>query len=204
MSIRTTAWKQEKAHYRKRLDMGMAIAILLMFALFGFAEPIQLKHVTLDETVIEFIDVMPEIEIPEPPPEITRPKVLIASLDEEVVEETIEDTDFDPNDMAPVPPPPPTLGELTTFDKAPKPLRVVQPTYPDVARQLGIEGVVRCLVTIDRRGNTVEVVVVDSDSEVFEAAVIAALKQWAWEPAEQSGNPVRATVLVPVRFSMEQ
>ena len=96
------------------------------------------------------------------------------------------------------------FDEFTIFDEAPKPVRIVRPIYPEMARQLEIGGMVRCLVTIDQRGNVLEVVVYDADHALFEASAVAALEQWIWEPAEQSGLPVKATVLVPVRFSVER
>ena len=66
MNTQTTAWKQEKTRYRKRLDVAMAIAILLMFCLFGFSEPIHLQRITLDQSVIQIVHIPPEIVIPPP------------------------------------------------------------------------------------------------------------------------------------------
>jgi protein TonB len=204
MHTHATAWKQEKTHYRKRLDVAILIAILFAFCLLGFTEPIQLQRITMEETVIQVIKTPPEIVVPPPPPEIARPKILIASLDESAVEEeTIESTTFDPNLMTSVPPPP-TSGGFIIFDRAPKPLRMVRPVYPRMARQLEIDSMVTCLVTIDKRGNVLKVMVFDSDNKMFEANAIAALEQWTWEPAEQSGSPVKATVLVPLRFTLKR
>ena len=95
-------------------------------------------------------------------------------------------------------------GTFVVFDKPPRPKSIVQPRYPGIARQAELEGTVRCLVTVGPRGNVLRVVVEWSDAEVFNRSAVEALEQWTWYPAEQSGNPVRATVVVPYRFSLNR
>ena len=41
-----------------------------------------------------------------------------------------------------------------------------------------------------------------TDEEI--ALCIEAMEQWTFEPAEQSGNPVKATVSIPLEFSLNR
>ena len=152
------------------------------------------------------IDIPPEIEIPPPPKEISRPKIPVETLDEDVEEEdTIEDTTLDVENLPDAPPPPPPGGgDFFVFDKAPKVRKYVKPEYPTLARQAEIEGIVLLKVTIDERGRVLSVVVLRSDAAVFNDAAIASVKQWTFEPAEQSGNAVKATITIPLEFVLNR
>ena len=80
----------------------------------------------------------------------------------------------------------------------------MQPDYPTLARQAEIEGRVVLKVTIDERGRVISAVVIRSDAQVFNNAAVEAVKQWTFEPAEQSGNPVKATIIVPLEFALNR
>jgi protein TonB len=198
------AQQRFRARHRRRLDLALCFAIVVVLFAFGAYPPLELKHVTLDEHVLRMIEPIPQIEPPPPPPEIRRPEVVIDSVSEEDPDE-FHDTTFDPNDLPPpLPPPPPASGGFRAFEKAPRTLRVVPPVYPAMARAAGIEGEIRCLVTVEGDGRVSKVVVVSADADVFRESVIEALMKWVFDPAEQSGNPVRATVAVSYRFTLDR
>ena len=195
-----------KLGYRKYFDIAMIISLTLHLLAFAFIPHLDInpEKTNLDE--LEVIDIPPEIEIPPPPKEISRPKIPVETLDEDVEEEdTIEDTSLDMENLPDAPPPPPPGGgDFFVFDKAPKPRKIVQPDYPTLARQAEIEGRVVLKVTIDERGRVLSVVVLQSDAAVFNDAAITAVRQWTFEPAEQSGNPVKATIIVPLEFALNR
>ena len=201
-----TANTRFKLQYRKWFDLALIVSLSLHLIAFAFLPNIDITPEKTNTDEIEVIEIPPEIDIPPPPKAIERPKIPIESLDEDVEEEeTIEDTTFNPDDMLDAPsPPPPSSGDFYVFDKAPKPKKPVFPDYPKMARQAEIEGVVLLKVTIDERGRVINVVVIKSDSEVFNDAAIEAMRKWIFAPAEQSGNPVKATVTIPLRFSLDR
>jgi protein TonB len=201
-----TANVEFKSRYRKYFDIALLLSLGVHLFAFAFVPQIDINPYRSDAEELEVIEIPPEIEIPPPPKAIERPKIPIESLDEDVEdEETIEDTTFNPDDMLDAPPPPPpSSGDFYVFDKAPKPKRMVKPEYPKMARTAEIEGIVVLKVTIDEFGRVIRAVVVKTDSEVFDQAAIDAMMQWSFSPAEQSGNPVKATVTIPLRFSLNR
>jgi protein TonB len=195
-----------KNRYRKYFDLALLASLALHLIAFAFMPKIEINPYNTDSEELEVIEIPPEIDIPPPPKAIERPKIPIESLDEDVEEEeTIEDTTFNPDDMLDAPPPPPpSSGDFYVFDKAPKPKRMVKPDYPKMARTAEIEGVVVLKVTIDEFGRVIRAVVLQSESSVFDQAAIDAMMQWSFTPAEQSGHPVKATVTIPLRFSLNR
>jgi protein TonB len=205
----TTANAVFKAKYRKYIDIALSISLAIHLLAFAVVPHLDINpHKTeLDE--LEVIEIPPDIEIPPPPKDIQRPKIPIETLDEEVEEEdTIEDTTFDPDALPDAPPPPPPGGgEFLSFDKAPKPRRTPfdpDRDYPVMARTAEMEGLVLLKVTVDERGKVIYVVVLKSDAAVFNEAAMKVVRRWEFVPAEQSGNPVKATITIPLRFTLDR
>ena len=198
-----TVHRRFKLTYRRRLDVGLAAALLVVFALFGFSHPPASPSApVVHDSGLEVVELRQEIVVPPPPPHI--PPV-IANADD-VVEATLPEEDFDSTFDAREParpPAPPPTATFAVFDQAPRPRTTVVPKYPAVARSAGIEGRVVCQVTIDENGRTVAVRILESDTEVFERPVRDALLEWTWHPARQSGNPVQAIVVVPYEFRLD-
>jgi len=90
------------------------------------------------------------------------------------------------------------------FDTA-IPAKVVDaaPTYPPLARNARIEGVVILDATIDEYGDVVDVRVLRSISALDRAA-IEAVRRWRYAPATVNGLPVRALLTVTVAFTLPQ
>jgi protein TonB len=95
--------------------------------------------------------------------------------------------------------------EKAMAERPPAPVRMVQPEYPDPARSEGVEGTVLLRVRVDAAGVPVETEVVEGVEEHPELGEAAekALLQWEFEPATDHGEPVEASVMVPVRFAMD-
>ncbi|MBZ0269149.1 energy transducer TonB [bacterium] len=195
-----------KLKYRKYLDIGMTISLGIHLAAFVLIPQLDITASKTQIDELEVIEIPPEIEIPPPPKEISRPKIPVETLDEDVEEEeTIEDTSLDIDNLPDAPPPPPPGGgDFFVFDKAPKIKRFVKPEYPSLARTAGIEGIVVVKITVDEKGRVIAASILKSVAEgIFDNAALEAVRKWTFEPAEQSGNKVKATITVPLDFGLE-
>lgn len=150
--------------------------------------------------------VIPDSPEPIEPPTVEPERILDEPSELEVVDDTVEGPDLR---VEPPPPPAPLAAsrgtdsrEFVVFDQAPRPLRTRAPEYPSVARAAEMEGKVLVEVTIDERGWVIDARVLSSEAEIFESAALEAIRQWRFRPAEQSGHPVRARIIVPLEFSL--
>ena len=85
------------------------------------------------------------------------------------------------------------------YDRPPRLLRQIQPTYPSEAFTKKIEGVVTVELLIDATGRVARVRVVRS-IPLLDAAAVAAVRQWVFEPALRKGWPVATLAIAPVSF----
>lgn len=78
------------------------------------------------------------------------------------------------------------------------------PNYPSISRRLGEEGLVllQVQVTADGTADSVELQTGSGSTRLDEAA-LEAVKKWRFTPAKRGDQPVSASVVVPVRFSLE-
>ena len=199
------AHKRFKAAYRRRFDIALALSIVLTFFVLGFSPALQPAPYQLPTPPPSLVRVSPELDIPTPPPECPRPVFPIETLEPEDVVEEFPNTTLDPSNLPPAPPPvpPPFTDAFMVYDSMPLVLVRVAPEYPPLARSMGIEGVVLCGLTVGSDGRVEDVVVLSSTSEMLNKYAVAALRQWVFQPAEQSGNPVRVRIVVPCRFTLD-
>lgn len=96
----------------------------------------------------------------------------------------------------PVPPDVPVLQKLKVVDMQP-------PQYPPSCRRMGIEGIVRVRALVGENGRVVQALVVKtSGDEKLDAAALAAVSEWRFEPARRDGAPIRAWASVPIEFKL--
>ena len=77
------------------------------------------------------------------------------------------------------------------------------PRYPAGARRRGVQGEVLVRVAVGRDGRAERVEVLrTSGSALLDAAAVEALERWRFEPARAGGQPVAATVEIPVTFRL--
>lgn len=71
------------------------------------------------------------------------------------------------------------------------PIRKPAPVYPAKAQQKGLRGRVVVQFTVRKNGKVADVKVVESDPpDVFDDAVLRAVRKWRYEPPKKSGVPV--------------
>jgi protein TonB len=96
--------------------------------------------------------------------------------------------------------PPPAF---VPFEKEPVVIRKIEPVYPEIAQKAGLEGTVYAKLWITKEGKVKEFVVMKSDSEIFNQAVIDAAKQWLFTPAMMKNGPVAVWLAVPFNFTLK-
>ncbi len=97
----------------------------------------------------------------------------------------------------------PAVPYAMAFDDLPELLSIQAPTYPELARQAGLEGTVRVMVFVTRAGKVSQAIAVEGP-EVFWNAAVAAAKTALFTPAKQGDNPVDVWVIIPVTFSLNR
>jgi periplasmic protein TonB len=80
-------------------------------------------------------------------------------------------------------------------------LRKVNPTYPPLARQARIQGVVVLQAQISKDGN-IENLQLISGHPMLAPAAIEAVKQWKYKPYLLNGEPVEVETQVQVNFTL--
>ena len=78
----------------------------------------------------------------------------------------------------------------------------VLPRYPRLARELGKEGTVLLLVTIDELGRLVHAEVVERAGSGFDEEALLAVKSSTFKPARRDGKPVLCKANLPILFQM--
>lgn len=91
------------------------------------------------------------------------------------------------------------LVPVRDYDQGPRLLRSVKPTYPQDAFVKKIEGTVLLEILIDDHGRVVRARVLQS-VPLLDAAAIAAVKQWLFQPAVRRGRPVPTVANAPISF----
>ncbi len=203
-----------KLWYKKVLELGMVISLVIMVILFQIMRAIDLEAVetSTKEIQIEVTDIPPTEQFKRPPPP-PKPSIPIPSESEDIPEDlTIEATDLDLSDIPPPPPPPEDddgMNIFVPYDEAPSPkggFRAIQRAlkYPEIARKAGIEGRVIVQVLVSEKGRVIRTKVIKSlgHSGCDEAAV-KAIKSVKWKPALQRDKPVKVWVAIPVIFRLK-
>lgn len=81
--------------------------------------------------------------------------------------------------------------------------KLVKPEYTKEAKEAEVEGTVLLRITIDETGKVVNVTVEKTIGYGLEKAAIEAIKKTEFEPGYVGDKPVLTTVLLPVRFVLE-
>jgi protein TonB len=86
--------------------------------------------------------------------------------------------------------------------KPPKLIKQVDPTYPEIARQARVEGVVIIEATTDIYGRVQSIKVLRS-IPLLDQAALDAVRQWVYEPMIINGRPRGVIFTVTVRFQLK-
>ncbi len=189
--------------------MGFASVVILISAFLMFprflAEEGSLQQ---QEIMIEQIDI-PQTRQADSPPPPSRPSVPIESESEDLDEDiTIAETELDDYDMwGDAPPPPTNTGPRVRFipyDDPPVPRSKIDPVYPEIAQEAGIEGTVVVQAFINARGIVEETIILKGVPNTgLDEAAAAAIKKTRFKPAKQRDRPVGVWISIPVHFTLK-
>jgi protein TonB len=200
------ALEWEGRYYSVAIRVAAAIAVAALLVIFlVLPKRMEVKPYELRRAVEMVMEALPpELEQIAEPPKVERPQMPVAAESEAEVEaETIEETSFSEIVKRPVETDIPVVP-FWKVEVKPTPINVPTPTYPELARQAGIEGqaVVKALVDIDGSVIQAEILKSSGNSSLDQAALEAAYRA-KFTPAKQRDVPVRVPVSIPFRFSLQ-
>ena len=168
MSLVAVANQEFKSKYNAYVRNSLFVVLAIHMVLFYITPTFKFKPYVLREEYFEAVELPTAFELPPPPKEVTAPVVPIEAAEGE--EDASDASAFAPTsysniDEVPMPPPPSTdqAQEFYAFDEAPVLIKFVNPKYPDLARQAGIEGTVLLNVLVGDDGKVLQVSVIQSD-----------------------------------------
>ena len=186
--------------------LAISTAIHILYILFGLGPPS--RPYRYDEEAIQLVEIPDEIDIPPPPPEVERPELPAIPVEPEVRSDVETPREpLPPTTLDPFVPPaavPPPVESFVAFDTPPQRVEVVEPVYPEIARELHAQGTVLVQVTVDETGQVIDAVVVESTTiEALEQAALKAARASQFKPAKQRDVPVKARIVIPFRFVLK-
>ena len=90
------------------------------------------------------------------------------------------------------------------LDEPPRLRSRVAPVYPYDQRKAGLGGEVVVQFVVDESGRVLEPSVMRSSNHAFDAATLAAVARWRFEPGRKDGRVVRFRMSAPVVFSLTE
>jgi protein TonB len=146
----------------------------------------------------------PTVGVAVPVPDAEAPPEQTIASQEEIAASTpgVESSDGDNIVVAP-----PTEDELPAFgeyvyvEELPEAVTKVNPNYPDIAREAGVDGVVLVQALVGKDGKVKDTRIVKS-IPMLDNAASDAVRLWVFKPALSNNKPVAVWVAVPVRFSL--
>lgn len=210
-------WVTANERFKKRngdwMAIGVIAAVLVHGALFAFFPELNADDIDFTGDEAEVVDLPPEVEIPPPPEQISRPAtptVAPAALDEDI---TIARTDFESNPVENLPPPPAGARPSEVPSYIPRDVeprlkngreieQVLQQRYPSMLREAGIGGTVVLYVFVDTNGEPANTQVQQSSGyPQLDAAAADVVDEMEFSPAMNRDRPVGVWVLQSVEFS---
>ena len=110
--------------------------------------------------------------------------------------------------------PEPSIGQikegdllpLEEVDIQPRPIKIVEPKYPELAKQMGLEGTVVVNVLISEKGDVIRAEILRGikNGASLEQAALSAVRQWKFSPAVKNGVKVKVWKPIETRFRLRQ
>jgi len=206
----STQLMQHVPSHSPRMLPLIAVAAVHVVAILGLANGLRLIDRPSGPQISSFVDVPDEVVRRPPPPEdlvidqpagpITHssPPPNIPTADEPPVDVIRGAIDID---SGPVTPRVEPAGE-GPFIPA-KPLRRIEPRYPDASTRFQEQGVVVVLATIGINGRVTHVEIKSSSGYArLDQAALKSVRDWMFEPARRGDQAITQVITVPVRFEL--
>ena len=181
------------------------ILVIIMFVIFPrFLPSVEFEDV--DQIIIENIDIPQTQQIDNTPPP-ARPSIPVPSDDEDIADDlTLDELDFDDFSNLDAPPPPPSGPKVVfiPYDDPPQALSPIRPSYPEIAQEAGIEGVVVVQAFIDKKGRVKETLILKGVPNTgLDEAAMEAIRKTRFRPAKQRERAVGVWISIPVNFKLK-
>jgi protein TonB len=194
---------------------GIIVATVFHFSLFKFFPELTASDVSFGVNEFEAIELPPEVDIPPPPEQISRPAVPVVAAAELEEDITIAPTTFEENPVENLPPPPSDASRLgdqpvfTPFTVRPgvknrrNAERIVLSHYPRLLKEAGIGGTVEVYVFIDVNGKVQNATVnKSSGNRTLDDAALAAAREITFTPALNRDKTVPVWISIPITFGV--
>lgn len=199
---------------QRRVALGLMAAVTVHLAIFELFPRMQVDNLAAAAVALETIELPPEVTIPPPPEQVSRPatpRVATIDVDEDV---TIAATTFESNPVENLPPPPKTASPderpaFIPYTVAPvlkntdEVLRFLERVYPSNLKSAGVGGAVVLWLYIDEQGKVLRTVVAESSgfTQLDEAAQQVASKM-VWRPAKNRDKTTPVWLSQSIDFSV--
>lgn len=195
---------------------SMIAATVVHFGTFAFWPELTAEDFSFEAEELEAIELPPEIEIPPPPQQISRPATPVmasADIDEDI---TIAPTTFEDNPVEDLPPPPEAAETdlsaaptFTPFTVAPsiqnraEVVRAMTREYPPLLRDAGIGGTVEVYFFIDENGQVQDFQINKSSGhQALDDAALAVADVYRFTAALNRDKKVPVWVSFPITFQV--
>ena len=184
--------------------LGIVLVIIIFIIFPRFLASVEFEGV--DQIIIENIDIPQTQQIDNTPPP-ARPSIPVPSDDEDIADDlTLDELDFDDFSSLDAPPPPPSGPRVVfiPYDDPPVALSPIRPTYPEIAQEAGIEGVVIVQAFIDKKGRVKETLILKGVPNTgLDEAAMEAIRKTRFRPAKQRERAVGVWISIPVNFKLK-
>ncbi len=210
-----TANDQFKKKASQWFWVSLMLATVVHFGVIKIFPKLAAADVSFAVSEFRAIELPPEVTVPPPPEAIQRPALPVVAdtdLEEDV---TIAPTTFEENPVEKLPPPPDQASRLrdapafTPYTVAPRlrdprrAERIVEEKYPKLLSQAGIGGRVIVWAFIDAAGVVKNCRVHQSSGSThLDDAAVAAVMEFAFEPALNFDKHVAVWIQMPITFSV--
>ena len=188
----------------------LVVWLLLHFKVIALPAPLAVLSVSLLPPAPE-IRPQPDILPPKPLP-VARKPVPVPVPDPTVLAAPADSPSPSPIAVPPAPTPVPAPAPVAAAPvAAPTPPRFdadyldnPKPPYPAISRRMGEQGRVVLRVRVDAQGLPIDVQLhASSGSERLDASALQTVRRWKFVPARLGNEPVAASVLVPIAFTLK-
>lgn len=194
---------------------SMIAATLVHFCVFALWPELQAEDVSINVEEIQIENIQPEIDIPPPPAQVSRPAAPVV-VDSHLVDDdiTIDVTTLEGNPVENLPPPPEEVETDISEKYVYTPVQVkpalrnndevtraLERAYPAILKDAGIGGSPIINFYIDEQGNVVNAYLREtSGHRSLDEAGLSLAHLFKFSPAMNLDKPVPVWIYMPVKF----
>ena len=208
MAVKSGSIDRLREQYGICIRYSFIAALFIHLCIFYFSPPFEFRPYSITyEEPWEVVPLPADITVDPPPPPVTHPPVNIEPVDDGSVTSnpiipknvSYRNEIFTPIIGAEAA----ELDPYYYFDEPPVLMKYVNPVYPELAKQAGIEGSILLSVLVGIDGTVLDVSVLRSDATTaMEKAAIEAARLFLFRAATQNTVAVKARISIPIVFRL--